>query len=270
MHRLSMASIFRDETRYLREWIEYHLLVGADHVFLLCNDDPGEHAAVSAVLGPYVDAGVVTWSLFANRSKTWQTEGWEQILAEWGHLTDWMCLTDADAFLFPVRASTVLPVLDEFDRPDVAGLGVFLSTFGSSNLEKPPALQLESFRYRAPLDARCNWTANYILRPARLGPQEFRYGYRTPAPGMTLIDTDGESVGKGKRQGPLDRLRLNHYSVRSREDWARKVRRGWPEATWTDPNHKIEDHKLKMLDRNEVYDAAMMRFVPELRQRLGL
>ncbi|WP_281510165.1 glycosyltransferase family 92 protein [Muribaculum gordoncarteri] len=36
-YMFAICAIFRNEARYMREWIEYHLLIGVDHIFLYNN-----------------------------------------------------------------------------------------------------------------------------------------------------------------------------------------------------------------------------------------
>ena len=56
---IAVLAIFRWEGPYLREWMEYHMLLGVEHFYLLSNDcDKVEYS--TAILQPYVDAGVVT------------------------------------------------------------------------------------------------------------------------------------------------------------------------------------------------------------------
>ena len=55
---LSVGAIFRDETRYLAEWLEFHLCQGVEHFFLYNHhSSSNDH---EAVLAPYVAAGLVT------------------------------------------------------------------------------------------------------------------------------------------------------------------------------------------------------------------
>ena len=53
---LSIAAIYRNEAPYLREWIEFHKLVGVERFFLYNNESTDDHRAV---LAPYVEAGIV-------------------------------------------------------------------------------------------------------------------------------------------------------------------------------------------------------------------
>jgi hypothetical protein len=273
-YALAIATIFRDESRYMREWLEYHLMVGVGHFFLLQNDEPGspEHARARALLAPYAAAGLVTVEDHTDRTPSWQLLGWARLMNSFGTLCDWVALIDLDVFMNPVGGDSVRDVVARYDLPGVAGLAAYYCTFGDSGLAEPPALQIESFVMRAPLDAAPNWTANYIIRPARTRPANGK-GYAAPRDGHALVDTDGTRLpeGIGKRKGPMDVLRLHHYGVRSRADWERKVARGWPDAVarWTDPNHKHEDHKHAMLNRNDEHDASMHRFLPALKERLA-
>lgn len=271
---LAIGTIFRDESRYLREWLEYHLMVGVGHFFMLQNDDPGSGEWIRArvVLDPYINRGLVTVADHVDRTPEWQLAGWARILRDWGPRCDWMALTDLDVFMHPIACASAREVVDRFDRPDVAGLAAYYCTFGDSHLEESPALQLESFVWRAPLDAPPNWTANYIVRPSRMRRASMQ-GYDVPGEGMVIVDTDGVAIppNLGKRKGPMDVLRLHHYGVRSAADWRRKVARGWPDAIarWKDPNHTHEDHKFKMINRNDEYDTLIHRFLPTLKERLS-
>ena len=54
--KISIISQFRDEAKYLKEWIEFHLLVGVDDFYLT------NHLSVDnylEVLQPYIDKGIV-------------------------------------------------------------------------------------------------------------------------------------------------------------------------------------------------------------------
>ncbi len=46
------------------EWIEYHLLLGVDHVYLFSNEcDDRLHASMLWVVGPFIARGTVSLSL---------------------------------------------------------------------------------------------------------------------------------------------------------------------------------------------------------------
>src|SRR5687768_9080374 len=53
---LSVCSIYRDHAEYLREWIEFHRLVGVERFFLYDNESSDDHREV---LAPCVERGIV-------------------------------------------------------------------------------------------------------------------------------------------------------------------------------------------------------------------
>lgn len=284
--KLCVGSMYRDEAAGLSEWVAYHLAMGCDAAFLVSNDDPGsaEDLAARDALAPYVAEGSVFLSSFPSRGEHWQMECWRHLIGEWGHLTDWLALTDVDAYFYPVLAeqypAEALPdwkwlplTLDAYDDPAVSGLVVNVVQFGSSGLKETPEFRTQSFLHRAPLGDPITWQTNYVIRPARTVPPDL-HAYHLPRPGLSLVTTARTpfDVTKQRVPGVYDVLRLNHYSIGSEACWARKVARGWPgfEEKWRAEGnkHPLAAHKRAMLDRNEVHDPGMLRLLPLLRSRL--
>jgi hypothetical protein len=56
-HFLAMAAIVKNEGRYLREWIEFHRLMGVEHFYIY---DNGSTDNTPEILEPYVRTGLVT------------------------------------------------------------------------------------------------------------------------------------------------------------------------------------------------------------------
>jgi hypothetical protein len=63
------------------------------------------------------------------------------------------------------------------------------------------------------------------------------------------------------------RLRINHYAVKSTEEYARKVARHTP-PEGPNPASRLAPLYLVYHDRNEVHDAILMRYAPDVRSRL--
>ena len=56
-YNLSICAIFKNEGRYIKEWIEYHRLVGVDHFYLYSNNTSDRSLNV---LKPYIKKGLIT------------------------------------------------------------------------------------------------------------------------------------------------------------------------------------------------------------------
>ena len=57
LYDLAVVAIFKEEGRYLKEWLDYHLLAGVEHFYLYNNDSSDDYAEV---LAPYVEKNLVT------------------------------------------------------------------------------------------------------------------------------------------------------------------------------------------------------------------
>jgi len=64
---LGMCSMLRNEKRWVRSWIEWHLMVGVDHFFIL--DDKSDDGT-TAILEEYSTMGVLTFLNPAQRRET--------------------------------------------------------------------------------------------------------------------------------------------------------------------------------------------------------
>ena len=61
--RLNILTMVKDAQSLLREWVPYHLLLGAAHIYIVNNDCDGDLRTYSgcATLQPYIQAGAVTF-----------------------------------------------------------------------------------------------------------------------------------------------------------------------------------------------------------------
>lgn len=115
-YELGIVTMFRNEANYLKEWIEYHHMLGVDH-FLLYNDRSTDHWA--EVLQPYIDSNlieVIQWSvppkvpLFPD----WQTSAYKDGLYRSKGNTKWLAFIDVDEFILPKKNATIPECLNQF------------------------------------------------------------------------------------------------------------------------------------------------------------
>ncbi len=138
-YELGVLTLFRNEANYLKEWIEYHHMLGVDH-FLLYNDRSDDNWA--EVLDPYIKSGlveVIKWhkdemtSLFP----TWQTMAYQDGLRRSQGNTKWLAFIDVDEFILPKKNVTILQCLKEF-YPEASGVYVCWRNFGTGGVYIDP------------------------------------------------------------------------------------------------------------------------------------
>ena len=243
---LSVCAIYKNEARYLAEWLEFHLLAGVEHFFLYNNDSTDDHREV---LAPYLRAGVATLTDWPESPA--QIPAYNHCLETNRHDWRWIAFIDLDEFLFSPRMVPVGQVLaGHEDLPAVAALWMIFGT--SDHKTPPPGLVVENYTWRRTLP-RPIWAWKSIVDPRRTRrartAHEFRYadpGVRRPVPAFA----------------PLDDLRLNHYITRSEQELKAKL--AAPEAATGGLRQARIDDLLRADPR--CVDETILSYAPALRE----
>jgi Glycosyltransferase family 92 len=269
---LSICAIYRDEAPYLREWIEFHRLVGVERFYLYNNLSQDGHREV---LQPYVADGTVELrecSRFPVEIENhdeyvarhgsecrWlpQIEAYDDCLARHGGDWRWIAFIDVDEFLFSPTGAAVRDVLVRFERLPI--LLVPWAVFGSSGHKTPPdGLVTENYTWRSRGPRTIGWYKS-IVDPRRThrarGPHAFIYKEDINLPGPQFA--------------PFDALRINHYWTRSEAEFAHKLSRPWAHKGKLSSMRQERTLKLSSPE-NSVLDDAIFRYLPALRDALGL
>jgi hypothetical protein len=220
VYYLSATVRIKNEARFLPEWIAHHLNVGIEHFFIY---DNGSTDATRESIDPFIAQGLVTYV-------SWPTipvspSCYLDFFARFGSESKWVAFFDADEFLIELVPGATVEVLKaNEDRPAVA---VNWRYFGSSGHEVVPSgLVTEQFIWA---DAACDEHVKVIAQPAEVyryrNPHNFYYRY-----GRLGVTPSGRRAF-GSFAAPCDEsiLVLHHYVCRSRQDYERKVRRGFAE-----------------------------------------
>lgn len=254
--KLSVCAIMKDEAPYLIEWLEFHKIVGVER-FYLYNNNSSDNTL--DIVQPYIQSGEVVLHEWPFSPKQ-QASAYEHCLKEYKQESEWIAFLDLDEFLFPTEKEKLTEVLDEFDS--VPGVGVNTLTFGSSGHEaRPPGLQIENFTKRSTDNFEVNRYVKSIVRPEEI--------LRPSCPHFFIANNEAFSVTENKEplRGSISeklsvqKLRINHYYTRSKQEMKEKVMRGDAFFPWQKALSVLEDR-----DRNEVEDLTIQRFVPQLRQ----
>ena len=222
MNYLSVCAIAKDETAYLREWVNYHTLVGVERFFLY---DNGSRVSVRETLAPEVASGrVVVVDVPWPRP---QMVAYAHCLRSWGTQSRWMAFIDLDEFIVPRQAADLQAFLKAYEP--YGGVGVYWKIFGSSgHLEKPAGLQVGSFLQATPDGYEPNRLFKSIVQPqyACFPLVAHTFVFR---PGHGLVNEDGQPIlGAGNPPRAARTVQLNHYYTRSAAEFREKIARGNP------------------------------------------
>jgi len=260
---VTIAAVVRNEAPYMREWVAFHLAVGADRLLIY---DNGSTDGLAAVLADFVALGVVEiipWPHFIDRTD-FQKTGMAHAIVYTRRTTRWLALIDADEFLFSPTGRPLPDILRGYEScPAVI---VYWVNFGTSGHFDPPAgLVTESYRMRAVDSFPGNLLHKSIVNPALVRSVwgSHRFGFdQYPVAGC---DENRQPVTEGDaaRVHSSRLLRINHYYSRSRSEFETKLKHGRA-------RHKpylVEEKQrfLQALESDQVEDWTIQQFLPELR-----
>ncbi len=222
MNNLIVFALHRQESAHIKEWLDYHLLVGVEKFFLRDNNSPGDPATLE-ILQPYIDKGIVVNTPLVGKAAGQQSQAYTEFI-ESRPDAKWVAFIDIDEFLCPVLSDSVPDALAEFD--DFAGVGINWRCFGTSDCIKSPEYVTAS-NYRRSYDHfPPNAHIKSIVRPERVthctGPHSF-----APKEGFSIVNENHQSIPYAFSSPPsYTKLYINHYMLRSEEDYALKASRG--------------------------------------------
>ena len=252
-HFLSVAAIMKNEKPYLKEWLEYHRLVGVEH-FYLCDNDSTDNT--KEYLAPYIKSGLITYIEMSGKNK--QLACYEKVVSEHKKETSWLAFIDLDEYMVPLQTDTMTSFLKEFN--DVSEVSLHWLNYGNSGAFKRPAgLMTEFFTSHGRF---LNHTVKSIVRPDSVtGFKAFGSNH--------YVQVKGASVNEYKKpvnfmlnmQISADKARINHYITKSFAEFLYKKSRGHPEGTPLDFSYYFFHNENDIKN-----DTTMSRFLPRLKK----
>jgi hypothetical protein len=264
-YNLAIGAIFQNERPYLKEWIEFHLLVGVEHFYLynnLSTDHPEE------VLEPYINMGIVElidWPYaFTDDHKEWiriQKGAYNDILRRAVKCVKWVAFIDTDEFLFPTAKDNLQEVLNEFDS--CGAVAVNWQCYGTSHVPQipPNKLLIEVLTLKASTEDPYNHYVKSIVQPKRA--RNIAVHHPKCKRGFFQVNTNQEILTANYSPYVLvDKLRLNHYWTRDENYFYMTKLPSRKNRQW-----QIEEDLLRAYSFNYEEDKSITRFVPQLRKK---
>ncbi len=262
---LIFAGIAKNEGSYIKEWIEYHKLVGVEKFIIY---DNGSTDNMKEVLQPYIESGQVEYVYFPGRAK--QLDAYYDALKRYKNQTKLMGFIDLDEFVLPVAedktiAQTIQEIIEE--NQNAAGVAINWCIYGSSGHQKrPEGLVMENYLRRADYSDENNRCIKTIVNPRMIkgyifDPHAPMYycGYRS----VNEVGRTVEGPWNPHPNNSYERIRINHYYCKSVEEGKIKFDRG---LATHEQDIKNEWEKYSKFDKNDVFDDIILRYRDAVKQ----
>jgi hypothetical protein len=270
-HELSIAAIIKNENNII-EWIEYHLMVGVQHFYIYDNESTD---GLERKLQKYIRDGIVTYIYWQGKQQ--QLPVYNHAVSHFQYETKYLAIIDGDEYIVPVEEGALVPkLLDEivakqqsyrFHIPPAGGVGIQWRIYGTAGHKtRCSGLIFENYRYRAEDDFDRNCHIKTICNPRLVNsvanPHFVKYlsGYFNISEKGSIIPSSFFC------DASCQKLRLNHYWIKSEEEFLEKNRRGWPDMDFQLKQAELHE---AVVDCSKVYDPIMNRYIDELKKRVA-
>jgi glycosyltransferase involved in cell wall biosynthesis len=274
-HTFAIASVIRNEGRYIQEWIEFHRLVGCTKFFIYDNSSTDD---TRKILNFYAKKGVVEWIEWPHITpwlNTQQTAFCHAIYKSRGQVK-WLAMIDADEYLFSPYPQDFIAFLDKYS--DLPALIVYWDMFGTSgHKSRPDGLVTENYTRRLDVDHPMNQyhpLSKSIVQPHEVTAVSNSHCFQTRIWPVMGYDEDRNPITRVSDIHRQKGIRLHHYYTKSLEDWNdRKSRTGDSTGYLVNNPKAIKlrryEDAFKDIHRFEVEDKSCHFLLPALKKKLG-
>lgn len=226
-HYLCVCAIAKNEGSYFEEWIEWHLQQGVQKFYIYDNESTDN---TRQVLDPYIRKGIVEYIPWPGYRR--QLAAYDHCLAQHRYDARWIAFIDLDEFIVPVQDDSIPQFLCRMEQ--YAAVEINWLIYGSSGQkERAKGGVMERFRRHSQPEHPLNRHVKSIVNPRRvfnmIGCHEACRisGLSADSHGLPIMHHFRE------RTPQQDVIRINHYAVRSLEEFREKQQRGRASGTRT-------------------------------------
>ena len=244
-NKVAVCLRFRNEARYLREWIEYYRAAGVLHFFLYNNNSSDDYRSV---LEPYISEGLATlveWSRVP-ASPAAEEDCIRQAIGRYG----WVGFLDADEFVVVKDGRSIPEFLNGFaEYPGVALHWIYFGSNGHKQRPHQPVIEAYTRRRRT-----ANIHVKVFVKPESVTQCVNSHAWYFRG-GKEAVDEDCRPVwGSRSERAAANQAWINHYYTKSEEDY---IERSSQQSTLDrsgikNPSRKLERMQHHLTDNNEI------------------
>jgi hypothetical protein len=270
-HGIAIMACVKNEERYIAEWLRFHKAVGVRH-FIVYDDQSsdGTLAVLDGTLSPD-EFTVIPWSMRMRDSNSdqplnGQAMAFAHAIMNFGAGFERMAFIDIDEFLLPKSGTTLQEALEA--SKGFANISLPWHMFGHGGHEDMPAMPVTiayTMRVADPTKRHVH-ASNFkcIVDPCEITQVSVHHFETRSSGDKTANDAGTLSDRRGRKEPAFysaEYIQLNHYYSKSREEFRRKIDRGW---SYDREAAKYRDKALatsKYLEDNAAQDRSMVEFL---------
>lgn len=266
-YKVSICAMFKNEGFYLKEWIEFHKIIGVEHFYLYNNFSDDNYLEV---LQPYIASKLVTlidWPIPQG-----QIQAYENCFEKYSEESQWIGMIDIDEFVVPIKYENIYTFLKPFEKKRGSVL-IYWKNFGTNGLitrDYKKNLVIEDFtlcwRKHANI-GKCFVNTNFIPDISKqycVHHEAWTSSNGKLFPPVNCFDHiaifNKYNIVKSQKMP----IQINHYLVKSLEEFEMKNSKG--DSFFK--NHSGKKIYLTYEKYNTSVDYNAYKFLMQLKQRI--
>lgn len=233
----AVIMVIKHENRYLKEWIDWHLDIGFDHIYLY---DNGIEEKVTEITSAYSDEvrGKITVIDWCEHHEHLQQNAYEHFMENFKQDVRWGIFIDSDEF---VRfTDNTLTKVNDFlknyeDYTEIWGYEVEYDANGQETYEDKPVRE----RFTRQTDVREGFYWKNFVQPNRISGWLMHYAQ---------YNSDKHFLFKNESKNQ-DLFVIDHYYTKSWEEWQWKIK----DRGGADPKYHKELKEFFVYNPDMVY-----------------
>jgi hypothetical protein len=241
-----LVCIAKDEDNYIKEWVDYHLKLGFNHIFIYENDWDSKinDERVSKIPVKGAKQQIPSYNNFIQNNKS---------------KYDWAAFLDVDEFLVLKKHKNIHEFIEEYQNEDAIGINwVFFGNNGHDETNNDYSL-IKRFTKRG---IKPNEHIKTIVKLDKCNT--FHVHHHSGK----CVDSNRKRIDNTpfNPNGPIDIIQINHYFAKTKGEFTKKINRGRADTgTFRDMSdfngynlNEIEDltaYNFYYNDNNNLLDA---------------
>lgn len=257
---LGITAIVKNEAPYIKEWIEFHKLVGVEKFYIYDNESTDD---LIEVIQPYINANEVVYKYFPGECA--QNAAYQDSIENNSNKVRFMAFIDLDEFITPLKHITITEYIKNIENKighkiDALGVNWLIHGF-NGHFHKPDGLVCENFS-RCSFSTEGNKHIKSIVNPRSVviahHPHYFIHRF-----GSKIVNIKGENIYGPFSEPYFEEIVINHYITKSYEEYEKRMKKGKADGS----NPVKFSYTPDLFSENE--NNYTERFIPVLHEKLN-